>query len=56
MVRSIPLNMTLPKKDYKTERAVRALQELSDAAMDNGISEMTLDEINAEIEAVRKMR
>ncbi|MCM1277603.1 MAG: hypothetical protein NC304_01355 [Robinsoniella sp.] len=48
--------MTLPKSDYKVERAARALQELSNAAMENGTSEMTLEEINAEIEAVRKAK
>ncbi len=33
--------------------AVRAMQQLSEAAQKNGTSEMTLDEINAEIQAVR---
>ncbi len=49
MVNGVPFNMTLPKQDFKAERAVRALQELSDAAALNGTSEMTLDEINSEI-------
>ncbi len=49
MVNSVPFNMTLPKQDFKAERAVKALQELSDAAALNGTSEMTLDEINSEI-------
>ncbi len=53
MVNGIPFNMTLPQNDFKAERAVRALQELSDAAVENGTSEMTLEEINAEIDAVR---
>ena len=56
MVNGVPFNMTLPKKDYKVERAVRALQELSNAAVENGTSEMTLEEINAEIDAVRKLK
>ena len=51
---SVPFNMTLPKNDYKAERAARALQELSNAAVENGTSEISLEEINAEIEAVRK--
>lgn len=38
----------------KAERAARALQELSEAAIGNGVAEMTLEEINAEIDAVRK--
>ena len=37
----------------RTKRAAKALQELSNAAMENGTSEITLDEINADIEAVR---
>lgn len=53
MVNGIPFNMTLPKSDFKAERAARALQELSNAAIENGTSEMTLEEINAEIDAVR---
>ena len=47
MVNGVPFN-------YKAERAARALQELSNTAIENGTSEMTLEEINAEIEAVRK--
>ena len=53
MVNGVPFDMTLPKNDYKAERAVRALHELSSTAVKNGTSEMTLEEINAEIDAVR---
>lgn len=53
MVNGVPFNMTLPKKDYKAERA---LQELSNIAIENGTSKMTLEEINAEIEAVRNTK
>ena len=56
LVNGVPFNMTLPKNDYKAERAARALQELSNAAVENGTSEMSLEEINAEIEAVRKAK
>ena len=56
MVNGVPFNMTLPKNDYKAERAARTLQELSNAAVENGTSEMSLEEINAEIEAVRKAK
>lgn len=56
MVNGVPFNMTLPKSDYKAERAARALVELGAAAIENGTSEMSLDEINAEIEAVRKAK
>ena len=53
MVNGVPFNMTLPKSDFKAERASRALQELSDSAAKNGTSEMTLEGINAQIDAVR---
>ena len=56
MVKGVPFKMTLPKNDYKAERAARALQELNNAAVENGTSEMSLEEINAEIEAVRKAK
>ena len=56
MVNGVPFNMTLPKKDYKAERAVRALQKISNAEVDNGTSEMTREEIHAEINAVRKLK
>jgi DNA-damage-inducible protein J len=56
MVNGIPFNMTLPQKDYKADRAVRALHELSDAARENGTADMTLEEINAEIDAARAER
>ncbi len=52
-VNGIPFSMTLPKGEYRAERAVRAMQSLSDAARENGTAEMTLDEINAEIASVR---
>lgn len=53
LVNGVPFNMTLPKGNSKAERAARALQELSNAAIANGTAEMTLEEINAEIDAVR---
>lgn len=56
VVGGVPFSMTLPKQDYKAERAVRAMQSLSDAAQKNGTAGMTLDEINAEIAAVRTDR
>lgn len=53
MVNGIPFNMTLPVNEYKATRAQQAMQEISDAANAAGVSDMTLDEINAEINAVR---
>lgn len=49
----IPFRMTLPKQPYTSDRAVRAMMEMSESAERNGTSNMTLDEINAEIEAYR---
>lgn len=52
----IPFSMTLPKKDYQATRAVRAMEQLSAQAQENGTADMTLDEINAEIGAAREER
>ena len=49
----IPFSMTLPKQEYKATRAVRAMELLSQEAEKNGTSEMSLEEINAEIRAAR---
>ena len=49
-VRGIPFPMQLPDENA----AVSAMKRMSDTALQNGISEMTLDEINAEIDAVRQ--
>ena len=48
--------MTLPKETYSAERGYRAMIEISEEAKKNGVSDMTLDEINAEIEASRRER
>ena len=49
----IPFSMHLPESEYKAEGAVKAMQEMSAIAQKNGISDMTLEEINEEIKAVR---
>jgi hypothetical protein len=46
--------MTLPKEPYRDERGYRAMVELGDSAEKNGLSDMSLDEINAEIDASRQ--
>ncbi len=46
--------MTLPRSPYVAERGYRAMVEMSESAERNGLSDMTLDEINAEIEASRE--
>ncbi len=53
MVKGIPFPMTLNEQEYKADNAVQAMRELSSAARKNGTSNMTLEEINAEITAVR---
>lgn len=52
--RGIPFSMKLKSDNYKAEAAVKAMREMSKAAETEGIADMTLDEINAEISAVRK--
>ena len=54
--KSLPFSMTLPKQEYRAERAIRAVQSLSEAAQQNGTADMSLDEINAEIAASRADR
>jgi len=56
MENGIPFRMTLPKEPYRADRGFRAMQEISEMAEKNGVSEMTLDEINAEIDASRAER
>ena len=55
-VGGVPFSMTLPKQDYRADRAVRAMRAISDEAQRTGTAEMTLDEINAEIAASRTER
>ena len=52
----IPFRTTLPREPYVAERGYRAMVELSENAEKNGASNMTLEEINAEIDAVREKR
>ncbi len=56
MENGIPFRMTLPKEPYEADRGFRAMQEISETAEKTGVSEMSLDEINAEIEASRAER
>lgn len=48
----IPFTMNL--NDLSENKAIKAMKTASRIAAENGISEMTLDEINAEIAAARK--
>ena len=56
MVNGVPFDMTLPRADTKAKLAVDAIEQLSKVATQNGTSEMTLAQINAEIKATRKQR
>lgn len=51
--KGIPFTMKLDNERYKAEAAVRAMREMSKIAEENGIADMTLEEINAEINATR---
>lgn len=53
-VNGIPFSMVLPKE--QENRALQLMEEMSVSAANNGISDMSLDEINAEIESYRKER
>lgn len=53
-VRGVPFTMVLPNSEYKAEEAVAAAKRMSQSAQENGIAGMTLEEINAEIAAVRR--
>ena len=54
VVNGVPFSMTLPKQEYRADRAIRAVK--SEAAQQNGTADMSLDEINAEIAASRADR
>lgn len=56
MENGIPFRMTLPKAPYSAERGYRAMIEIGESAERNGVADMSLDEINAEIEASRAER
>ena len=56
MVGGVPFSMTLPTEIYKAVNAVSALSRASESAKQNGVSEMSLEEINAEIDATRSSR
>ena len=56
MENGIPFRMTLPRVPYEAERGYRAMMELGEAARRNGVSDMPLEEINAEIGSSRAAR
>lgn len=54
MVRGLPFSATLPETTVTRTEAIKAFYDLRTQASD--VPEMTLDEINAEISAVRSNR
>ena len=55
-VQGIPFIMQLPVENSAFNAAVSAMKRMSATSAENGISDMTLEEINSEIDAVRKKR
>jgi addiction module RelB/DinJ family antitoxin len=51
--RRIPFEITASHKDITKEDAVQAFMALRNSAKENGLQDMSLDDINAEINAVR---
>ena len=56
MENGIPFRMTLPRQPYRAERGYRAMLELGESAREHGLSDISLDEINAEIAMSRSER
>lgn len=55
MENGIPFSMTLDR-EYNSGYAMQAVNELNMQAKRNGVSDMSLEDINAEISAYRKER
>lgn len=55
MENGIPFPMIL-QNEYNAEKATQALTELNMQAKQNGLTDLSLDEINAEIASYRKER
>ncbi len=55
-VNGVPFSMVLPKEGYSASKALELMEELNASASNNGVSEMALDDINAEISSYRKER
>lgn len=55
-VNGIPFSMILPTEQNVGDKALKLMEEMNLSATKNGISDMSLDEINAEIGLYRKER
>ncbi len=56
MLNKQSLNLIMPKDSEMDTKGLRALREMQRISALNGNIKMTLDEINAEIKAVRESR
>ena len=54
MENGIPFNMKLPRQEYVATEGLKVLSEINTAAEKAGVSDMSLDDINAEIALARK--
>ena len=54
MVQGIPFSMVLSEEYYNPEKALSSMKKINESAKLSGTSEMSLDEINAEISQYRK--
>ena len=52
--RKIPFEISAPKEKYSPEKVLANLREIRAEAAKNGTAGMSLEEINAEIDAVRR--
>lgn len=52
--RRIPFEIAEGKSDNTTDKAMLAMKRMREKAAKDGISDMSLDDINAEIETTRK--
>ena len=52
--RKIPFEITAPEKSVSREEGLRAFYALRKSADENNLQDMTLDEINSEIDAARR--
>ena len=52
--RKIPFEIKASDDSFSKERALEVMKELRAYAQKNGVADMSLDEINAEIDAVRR--
>ena len=55
-VNGIPFAMVLPKEDYSASKALELMEELNKRASENGTDEISLYDINSEINSFRTER